>query len=80
MSTKELQSKIQATKSFLQREIVRNRIQSDPNALTFREIGLRMDLIHEVERVGLRNLGERENRKLVKMISELEENRRVSLN
>ena len=80
MSVSEMQAKIQATKSFLNREIVRLRTEDDPGSLTFREIGVRMDMIHEAERVGVRNLGERENRKLKRMIRELEEMRQVNLN
>lgn len=80
MSSQELHAKILATKSFLQREIVKNKTNADPEALTFRQIGTRLDMIHEAERVGVRNLGERQNRKLTRMISELERLRNVNLN
>lgn len=80
MSSQDLHAKILATKSFLNKEIVRNRTGSDPEALSFRQIGVRMDMIHEAERVGVRNLGERQNRKLTRMIDELENIRNVSLN
>jgi hypothetical protein len=81
MSQKELQTKIQATKKFLDREIVRLRTQNaGPENLTFRQIGKRMDMIHEAERVGVRNMGEHQARKLKKMIGELEELRSTSLN
>ncbi|RMG26704.1 MAG: hypothetical protein D6730_08540 [Bacteroidetes bacterium] len=80
MSSQELHAKILATKSFLQKEIVKNRTKSDPGALTFRQIGTRLDMIHEAERVGVRNLGERQNRKLTRMIAELEKLRNVNLN
>lgn len=80
MNSHELHAKVQATKSFLNREIVRNRISEGEGVLTFREIGVRMDMIHEAERVGVRNLGERQNRKLTRMINELESMREVSLN
>ncbi|MEM7369083.1 MAG: hypothetical protein AAF587_10830 [Bacteroidota bacterium] len=80
MTAQELHAKIQATKSFLNREIVRNKTNSGFNLLTFREIGVRMDMIHEAERVGVRNLGERQNRKLTKMISDLEQRTKNSMN
>jgi hypothetical protein len=80
MSAQELHSKIQATKAFLTRETVRLRTVEAPGTLSFREIGTRMDMIHEAERIGVRNLEERQSRKLKKMIRELEANRNVSLN
>ena len=81
MSTQELHSKVRATKAFLGREIVRLRVGEASNeTLTFREIGTRMDMIHEAERVGIRNLGESQARKLRKMIDELEDLREISLN
>ncbi|MEM7512577.1 MAG: hypothetical protein AAF388_16705 [Bacteroidota bacterium] len=49
-------------------------------SLSFREIGVRMDMIHEAERVGVRNLGESQNRKLTKMIEEVEKIKDISLN
>jgi hypothetical protein len=73
MTAQELHAKIQSTKGFLNREIVRNRTNSGENLLSFREIGVRMDMLHEAERVGVRNLGERQNRKLTRMILQLEE-------
>ena len=81
MSSQELLSKVNATKSFLHREQVRLRTQSTVDSLlSFREIGTRMDMIHEAERVGVRNLGENQSRKLQRMIAELETLREVSLN
>ncbi|MEO0896251.1 MAG: hypothetical protein AAFY71_07635 [Bacteroidota bacterium] len=79
MTSQELQAKVLATKLFLDREIVRNK-KGESSSLSFREIGVRMDMIHEAERVGVRNLGERENRKLTRMIRQLEEITSVSLN
>ena len=81
MSKQELHSKVRATKAFLSRETVRLRTGEEVQGnLTFREIGTRMDMIHEAERVGIRNLEESQARKLQKMINELEEIRAVSLN
>ena len=80
MSSQELHAKILATKSFLNRELVRNRTQNDESVLNFREIGVRMDMIHEAERVGVRNLGETQSRKLTRMIADLETQIGISLN
>lgn len=81
MSKQELHSKVRATKAFLGRESVRIRVGDlEEGMLSFREIGTRMDMIHEAERIGIRNLGEAQKRKLSKMIDELEEMRAVSLN
>lgn len=80
MSSQELHAKILATKSFLNRELVRNRTQGTETILNFREIGVRMDMIHEAERVGVRNLGEIQSRKLTRMIDQLESQIGISIN
>ena len=81
MSAQELHAKIQATKSFLNQEMVKNKLHTKRDGtMSFREIGTRLDMIHEAERVGVRNLGERQNRKLTRMINQLEEMQKVSLN
>ena len=80
MTSQELHAKILATKSFLNKEIVKNRINAEESLLSFREIGVRLDMIHEAERVGVRNLGEQQNRKLTRMINQLEELGNISLN
>ncbi|GAB4416298.1 MAG: hypothetical protein OHK0039_25550 [Bacteroidia bacterium] len=80
MTIQELHAKIQATKTFLHREATRQKIKSEQDGLSFREIGDRLDMIHEVERIGVRNLGERENRKITRMIRELEQHYKISQN
>ena len=80
MTSQELHAKVQLTKSFLNRESVRNKLNSPDSILSFREIGVRMDMIHEAERIGVRNLNERENRKLTRMIEQLEEMADLSAN
>ncbi len=80
MNSTDLHAKILATKAFLNREIVRQKTNAQNTSLTFREIGTRLDMIHEAERVGVRNLGEIQNRKLVRMITEVDTLRDVSLN
>jgi hypothetical protein len=73
MTAQDLHAKLQITKSFLNREVVRNKTNPEQRRMSFREIGVRLDMIHEAERKGVRNLGERENRKLTRMIDQLEE-------
>jgi len=80
MTAQDLHGKIQATKRFLQKEIIRNKLRTEDPLLDFREIRTRMDMLHEAERIGVRNLNERENRKLTRMITELEERGNFSLN
>ncbi len=80
MTAQELHAKLKATKSFLHKEIVRNKVNPNESVLTYRQIDMRLDMIHEAERVGVRNLGERQNRKLTKMIAELEFLGKISLN
>lgn len=79
MSISELQTRLQATKDFLNRELVRNRV-SNTSVLSFREIGSRLDMIHEIERTGIRNISEIQERKLNRMIRDLEMNYNISLN
>ena len=73
MTVNELHEKVLAAKHFLNSEIVRIRTNKDTvSALSYREIGDRMDLIHEVERVGIRNLNDRETRRIKRLVSQLE--------
>lgn len=73
MTLNDLHDKIVAAKMFLNSEIVRIRTnKSTVTPLSYRELGDRMDMIHEVERVGIRNLGEREMRRITRLITQLE--------
>ena len=72
MTVNELHTKIVAAKRFLNSEVVKIRTTEEPSMLGFREIGDRLDLIHEVERIGIRNLGERDNRRIVRMLTDLD--------
>jgi len=81
MTTQELYEKVQETKAFLNREAVRIKLNTDAVTLSRQELGRRMDMIHEAERVGIRHLDERTSRKLTKMIDEIEEmKQRITLN
>ena len=73
MTVNDLHSKVVAAKAFLNSEIVRIRTDQSPiSALSYRELGDRMDMIHEVERVGVRNLDEREKRRITRLVKQLE--------
>lgn len=73
MTVNDLHAKVIAAKAFLNQEIVRIRTNKSPvSALSYRELGDRMDMIHEVERVGVRNLDERELRRITRLITQLE--------
>ena len=73
MTVSELHAKIVAAKSFLNAEIVRIRTNEDQvSSLNYREIGNRLDMIHEVERVGVRHLGDLQKRRISRVIDELD--------
>lgn len=72
MTTIELRYKIEKAKSFLNNEIIRIKTDSEPNTLSYREIGNHLDRIHEVERIGVRNLDQDETRNLTRLIAQLE--------
>ncbi len=73
MTVNELHAKINAAKALLNNEIVRIKTSGEADWLNYREIGDRLDLIHEVERIGIRNLGERDVRKITRMLVTLDE-------
>lgn len=72
MTVNELHSKIVAAKKFLNDEVVKIRTATGVSSFNFREVGDRLDMIHEVERIGVRNLSEREQRKIARMIDQLD--------
>ena len=72
MTSTELHARILRAKSILNSELVKIKTEGSAN-LSFREIGDRLDMIHEVERIGVRNLGERDSRKITRMLSSLDE-------
>ena len=73
MTVNELHSKILGAKRFLNSEMVKLKTADGGSMLGFREINDRMDMIHEVERIGYRNLNDRELRKISRMLSLLED-------
>ena len=80
MNHHELHSRLQFTKDFLNKELVKNKLDPSSSVLSFREIDKKMDIIHEAERRGLRHLDDMGNRKLEKLVSEIESLRSVALN
>lgn len=73
MTINELHSKIVAAKQFLNSEIVKIRTNADQvSSMGFREIGDRLDMIHEVERIGIRNLNDSQTRKISRVVVDLE--------
>lgn len=69
----ELYDKVQAVKSFLNKEVVRMRLSNDEEAsFTAQEIYHKLDLIREAERMGFRHLDSRLFRKVEKMVTEVE--------
>jgi hypothetical protein len=72
MTIEELHEKIVAAKRFLNLEIVKIKTLGHSEVLGFREIGEKLDLIHEVERVGIRNLPEVKIRKISRLITQLD--------
>lgn len=73
MTVSELSARIVAAKSFLNAEIVKIRTNgSQISTLNYREIGSRLDMIHEVERVGVRHLGDLQLRRISRVVDELD--------
>lgn len=71
MTHTDLQSQIVAAKKHLNSEMVRLKTTGEGSVVSFRMLGDHLDLIHEVERIGVRNLNERENRKVTRMLTRL---------
>ncbi|MCB9236092.1 MAG: hypothetical protein H6581_30875 [Bacteroidia bacterium] len=66
----DLHTQILSAKTFLTRELVKIKTQVD-SPYNFREINDRLDMIHEAERIGYRNLSDSKLRKITRMIGEL---------
>lgn len=75
-----LQVRLKATKAFLNKEMVRLKTSGQATPLMLNQLGSKLDFIHEAERIGIRNLNEQYNRRLNKMIREIEMLENVSLN
>ncbi|MFM2375845.1 MAG: hypothetical protein RLZZ165_942 [Bacteroidota bacterium] len=73
MTVDDLHSKIIAAKNFLNSEMVRLRTNNETiSAMGYRELGDRLDLIHEIERTGIRMLDDRALRRISRLLDQLE--------
>ena len=70
MNTNDLHTQILTAKTYLTREMVKLKTNHS-SEYNFREITDRLDMIHEAERIGYRNLNENKLRKISKMIGRL---------
>jgi hypothetical protein len=74
MTISELHSKIVAAKQFLNSEMVKLRTTGETvSTFGVRELGDRLDMIHEVERRGIRNLDDREIRRISRLVVQIED-------
>jgi hypothetical protein len=74
MTINDLHSKIAAAKHFLNSEMVKIRTSGETvSAFGLRELGDRLDMIHEVERRGIRNLDDRELRRISRLVLQIED-------
>lgn len=77
MSTYE--ARITQVKQFLHQEIRLNKTGATPT-LNLREIGYHLDTLHEIERVGLRNLNDMQSLRLTRVLDAVETQMRPSDN
>jgi len=74
-----LEEKIKIAKRTLEIEL--NNIKRNlPHTMTYEELGNHMDIIHEYERKGLRNLSELETIKIYRIINSINTKLNLSLN
>lgn len=72
MVNTDLHTRILTAKKLLNEKLVKLKTSSDSTPISYRELNERLDLIHEVERIGLRNLSDRDLRKLNRMLAMVE--------
>lgn len=73
MTLSDLGLKISVTKNFLNSEMLRLRTNQDTlSALGYRELLDKLDIIIEIERIGIRNLGDRDLRRITRLIGQFE--------
>lgn len=74
-----LEEKVKIVKKTLEMEL--NNIKRNlPHTLTYEELGNHMDVIHECERKGIRNLNELETIKIYRIINTISNKLNLSLN
>lgn len=69
---RELEERIVAAKKFLKSEMTSIRTDNGMNLLSLQEVGMHMDTIHEVERTGLRHIGEMEFIRISRVLTNVE--------
>jgi hypothetical protein len=67
-----LETRIRAAKQFLNTEATQVRLGNATSSLDLQEIGYQMDVIHEIEQTGLRNISEVQEIKLNRVLGKLE--------
>lgn len=72
MSVQELTTRINAAKRFLNAEMNKIKTGAPIQVFSYRELGEKLDQLHEAERIGLRKLDERGIRKVSKILSTVE--------
>jgi len=72
MSFATLETRISTVKHFLNSEVRKNKTNHNIAIMSLREIGYHMDVIHEIERVGLRHLSDFEELRLRRVLDTIE--------
>ncbi len=74
-----LENRIRTAKAFLNAQVTSCKVDSGSTNQNLRELGYHMDTIHEIERVGLRNLNDIERVKLTRVLGVVEDNMGVQV-
>lgn len=72
MTVFELTVRVAEAKKYLNDEIVRIKTTTKASPQNYREIGDRLDMIHEIERIGIRNLNSDQMRRVSRMLSQVD--------
>ncbi len=79
-NVKELETRIVSAKRFLNAEMTACKARTAVSAFTLSEIGFFQDSIHEVERIGLRNLKDLDFIKIRRVLTSVEARMKLSAN
>lgn len=74
-----LENRIRNAKAFLNAQVTNCKVSDNTTNQTLRQLGYHMDTIHEIERVGLRNLNDIERVKLTRVLGDVEETMGVTI-
>lgn len=80
MNVKNLETRIIHAKHFLDMEVTNLKTQNGKAVLGYMEIGHCLDAIHEVERIGLRNLDELDSARILRTLTNIEARMQLSRN